>query len=407
MLRIVLVVAVLAGCGGSAVKPALQSPQAIADAAPALAALQASKFADAGQIATGVLARDAHNSRAAAVRALSTYQAAGDALVRGLDELVNKGELMKVLDHEHGVTLWRDFRAALEAVDRDLTTAGADPEFALELCLACWTYDWNRSGQIDDRDRRLFEIEYTATGDPIDQADPGRRPTFRFDAGDVEWARAMISFQRAAVELVLAYRWTELDGLFNFNILGNNKTMPPIVIHLADAGRVKHVRELILAGLDHADRSRAAYLAETDDDREWVPSPRQQNHPVPLPMDARMYSTWEGVIGDVRRMLKSEEGLSIRALASALDPKAALVMPDDYIDLGAMLREPKDIVIDLASDAKTPRQIEKLLRGLFGNGYRDAMKTSPLIGRLARIRQELEAGSDTFELKLRYLLWLN
>ncbi len=407
MLRIVLVVAVLAGCGGGAGKPTLQSPKAIADAAPAIAALQASRFGDARQVAGEVLARDAHNSRAAAVRALATYQTAGDALVRGLGELLDKGEVMKMLDHEHGVTLWRDFLGALEAVDRDLTTAGADPQFSLELCLACWTYDWNRNGQIDDRDRRLFEIEYTATGEPIDQADPGRRPTFRFDAGDIEWARAMISFQRAAVELILAYRWTELDGLFKFNIFGNNQSMPPIVIHLADASRVKRVRELVLAGLDHADRSRAAYLAEADDDREWVPSPTQRNHPVPLPMDARMYATWQAVIGDVRRMLKSEEGISLRALATALEPGAALVMPDGYIDLGAMLREPKDIVIDLASDAKTPQQIEKLLRGLFGNGYRAAMKVSPLIGRLARIKQELEAGSDTFGLKLRYLLWLN
>lgn len=400
---------VLAACGSGPdpAKPSPQSPAAIAAAAPAVTALQASKFDDARQIAAQVLAQDGANSRAAAVRALVTYQAAGNTLIRELGEILDKGETLRAFDHEGGRTTWRDFLAALEAVDRDLAIAGADPGFSLELCLACWEHDWNRNGKIDDRDRKLFEIEYAATGEPIDQANPARRPTFRFDAGDIAWARAMISFQRAAVELVLAYRWTELDKLFKWKLFGSNKDMPVITIKLVDAGRVKRARELILTGLDHADKTRLAYLAETDDDREWVPNPKQTSHPIPLPMDATIYATWEGVIGDVRRMLTSEEGVSIKGFMFLLQPSAAAIVPDAYLDFGAMLREPKDISLDLSDDSETPQNIERMLRGVFGNGFKPTMKASPVLGRFARMKEELERGSDTVDQKLRYLLWLN
>jgi hypothetical protein len=410
MTRILLaIVGVLAACGNGPepAKPVPQSPAAIAAAAPAITALQTSKFDDARQIASQVLQQDGGNSRAAAVRALVTYQAAGTALIRELSEIMDRGAQLKAFDHEGGRTTWQDFLAALEAVDRDLTIAGADPAFSLELCLACWQHDWNRSGHIDDRDRKLFEIEYDAKGEPIDQADPARRPTFRFDAGDIEWARAMISFQRAGVEMILAYRWSELDKLFAFSLFGSNKKLAPITIRLIDPGRMKHARTLILAGVDHADKCRVAYLAETDDDREWVPNPTQQSHPIPLPMDAAIYATWEGVTGDVRRMLTSEDGLSLRQFVGMFDAKAAVHVPDAYLDFGAMLREPKDIVIDLSDESKSPQNIERVLRGIFGNGYRSAMKPSPAVERLSRMKDELERGGDTVENKLRYLLWLN
>jgi hypothetical protein len=38
---------------------------------------------------------------------------------------------------------------------------------------------------------------------------------------------------------------------------------------------------------------------------------------------------------------------------------------------------------------------------------RPGRKRSPLVGRLQRMKRELSMGNDTFERKLRYLLWLN
>jgi hypothetical protein len=324
-------------------------------------------------------------------------------VITELGAIIEQADSLEFFDHQRGRAAWQSFLDRLAQIDRDLAVVAADPAFSLELCLACWEHDWNRTGEIDDGDRKLFELEFDGQGGEIAEGDPRRRPTFRFDAGDAEWARAMISFQRAFGELVLAYKWSELDKVFG------GRGVPRIVIRLADAGRVRRARELILAGLDHADRCRAAYLAETDDDREWVPAPRQQSHPIPLEVDDLLYRTWEGVTGDLRRMLRSEEGLSIRELARVADDDLESRAPPAFIDLGRMLAEPKDIVIELQAldDLENYQDAAKVLAGLLGNGYQTSMKPSPLVGRIRAMKDQLDRDEDTFDRKLRYFLWLN
>jgi hypothetical protein len=355
------------------------------DSTPAVTALQASQFDEARSRAGVILAQEQVNARAAAVHAIVAYR---DAALDMRDE-VRSFRGLHAFRHEP----WQRFATALEAIDRDLAIAAKDPDFALELCLACWQYDWNGSGEVDERDRQLFELELDArTGSELAAGDPRRRPTYRFDAGDIEWARAMIAFQRAAAELVLAYDWSDVEHLF-----GKHR----IVFRLLDARHVHRARELLLEGLAHSARERAAYLAETDDDREWVPNPRQHSFAMPLEVDAALYATWDAVLGDVRRMLRSEQGISLRELQQLLDPREKDLLPDAYLDLGAMFRAPKDIVLEDTGD------LPALLRGAFGNGYTEKMPASPLLSRLAKMKTELARGEDTLDRKLRYLLWVN
>jgi hypothetical protein len=416
-----LLACAVAACGP---RPPARSPtEREADSAPAVAALQASRFAEAGQLAGTALARDPRNARAAAVRAVAAYQAAGAQLVGDLEQLLEKADGLRSLDHQEGRALWQRFADALVPIDADLAVAADDKSFGLELCIACWEHDWNRSGQIDERDRRMFEIEYDGRARPnadgeidsfIPEGDPRRRPTFRFDAGDADWARAMLSFQRSAMELILAYQWSQLDKLF----ASRGAPPPKLVIPVQDKARVQRARSLLVAGLGYADRCRQAYLDETDDDREWVPNPRQQSHPIPLEVDAALYQTWADVTHDLRLMLESKEGLSLRAVAAFGDEdKLGALLPDVFLDLGAMLRDPADITVDFSqvealenwrSDpAGSQRIIEQMLRGALGKGYATKMAQTKLLDRLARMKRELSTGEDTFERKLRYLLWLN
>lgn len=403
----VTMVTVVGACGGAGA-PARTPQQRDDDSAAAVKALQASRFDAAHAEATTVLGRDPQNSRAAVVRAIAGYQRAGHTLIEELGDIIERAEHLEFFDHAGGRAAWQAWLGKLEAIDADLAVAAAEPGFSLELCIACWEHDWNRSGQIDERDRLLFQLERDGKGDTIPEGDPRRKPTYRFDVGDVEWARAMISFQRAFGELVLAYKWSELDKLFTMFGTGASTEL---VIRLTDKPRVQRARTLILAGLAHAERCRAAYLAESDDDREWVPNPRQKSYAMPLEVDDRLYETWAAVLGDVRRMLNSEEGLSIRELAKVADDDLETRAPAAFIDLGRMLSEPADIRIDLSlllgdnEDRKVT--VEKLLRGLLGNGYQTSMRASPLVGRLRHMKEELDRGTDTFERKLRYLLWLN
>jgi hypothetical protein len=158
------------------------------------------------------------------------------------------------------------------------------------------------------------------------------------------------------------------------------------------------------------DGCRKAYLAETDDEREWLPNPRQKNHPLPLPVDDELYRTWELLVGDLRRLVSGEEGLSVVELAQLGDHQWENP-PQGFLDLGGMLAKPKDITLDLtAIDSRHDdfdRRPEPLLRDVFGSAYRTTMKPSPIIGRLSRMKKEVEHGKESAERKLRYLLWLN
>ena len=97
----------------------------------------------------------------------------------------------------------------------------------------------------------------------------------------------------------------------------------------------------------------------------------------------------------------------MRDVAQLVDRGLALRVPDAYIDIGRMLGDPTDIAIDTHERDDTPAGVERILRGLLGHGYQTAMRRSPLVGRLRRMHDELDRGEDTFERKLRYLLWLN
>jgi hypothetical protein len=395
-----MMIVVACACG----QPEPKAPTPSHGDSAVVVALRAGKFDDALRATTDVLARDPRNAQAAAVRAIARYQRAGAQLATELGTVLEKAEGLKFFDHEQGRAAWLQFSGELDAVDRDLAVVADDPAFALELCVACWQYDWNRNGRIDDGDRKLFELEYDGKGGKLADGDPRRRPTYRFDRGDALWARAMVAFQRAGVELVLAYRWSELDKVFTFR--GDDATR--LTIKLIDPGRVKHARELVLTGLGYADQTREAYLAETDDDREWVPNPRQKSYAMPLAVDPQLYTTWAAVIGDLRRLLDSKEGISVREVATVIvGARAAAELPNAFVDLGRMLREPSDIKIDFDEHAPRPQMYERLLRGLLGHGYAESMGASPLVGRVRHMKEELERGEDTIDRKLRYLLWLN
>ena len=405
----------LAGCSGAAKSrkagpghaPGPSLEQRRAAAAPCVAQLRAGKFDDAQAAAAALLKQDAANPFAAAVAAITLYKKTMHQLSTDVRTVVFGAFRAGGFNHKYMRSTLTDTEGALGQVEAHLAVAARSPGVAVELCLACWEIDWNRNGRVDRRDRRLFAIERDEKGNRIDEQDKRFRPVFRYDHGDVYWARAFIAFQRAALNLVLAYKWTELDRLLN-----RRKKVRSLSIKLAKPELVAAARALILDGLQYADDSRKAYLAETDDDAEWLPNPRQKDHPMPLPVDQQLYDTWEGVLADLRDMLESKTGLSVAQLAQLGDHKWK-EPPVGYLDIGLMLSKPKDIVLnldgllDLNTRDEDRGKVEALLREHLGEYYRKKMTPSPLIKRLERMKSEIKRGEESMERKLRYLLWLN
>jgi hypothetical protein len=387
-----------AACATGAPAPRTKSTRAEESAAVAL--LRDGHFDEAAVAADQLLAADGNHSAAHAVRAITRFQKAAHQLNLDLRTLVAGAFGNSDVNRRYLRFAAESFDQELAAVARDLEAAAADRGFALELCPACWQVDWNQSGRIDEGDARLLQIEVDAAGARLPDGDPRRTPTFRFDRGDLYWALALVDFLRASANVALAFRFPDLYKLFG---RGNPEV---ITVELQDRARLAGAQRLILAGLAAADRARAEYLAETDDDREWVPNPRQKNHPLPMPVDDALYRTWEGVTGDVRRLLSGEEGFDVAEVAQ-LGDHTWDHPPHGFIDVSKLFSQPHDLVLRPAALEHFRSQPEPVLRDLFGSGYTGAMKPTPLVKRLTRMRSEVERGEESFERKLRYLFWLN
>jgi len=395
------------GCHHEGLRAEVDLVPSRAQAPEALAALQASRFEEAERLAVAGLAQEDRNAQAHLVAALTRYKRAMHQLVSDLIGVgaayFAQGLNQQYLDFALGNAL-----TELQAVDQHLARAARDPGVALELCLACWEVDWNRSGEVDAWDRRVGEVELGPDGEELPAGDPRRRPTFRFDAGDVHWARAMLAFQRALLEVLSAYQAPsrgELGAAFE------GRGQARVVIRLRDPARILRAREQVLLGLAEAERCRQAYLAETDDDREWVPNPRQKSYALPLPVDAALYETWAGVLLDLTRLLEGEEGLGVADVAQLGDHQWP-DPPRGFVNVRRLFEAPGDLTLDAGHVERLERDesreaAEAVLRDLFGDKYVPQMKPSQLPARLARMKAEVERGEESLERKLRYMFWLN
>lgn len=395
-----LCAALSAGCSA----PTLS--QQHASAAPAVEALRQGSFDEAARHAGDSLAADPENPSALLVRAIVRYQKTMRQLSLDVRTLVIGGVAAGGLNHKYLRTTFEQGEADLASVEADLAAVARSHDVSLELCLACWdNVDWTGDGRVNSRDRLLLEIERDANGEPVPEGDPRRKPTFRFDDGDVAWARAFVGFERAGLDLVLAYDWSGVD-----EVLARGHDRPEhLVLRLAHRERVADAKQRLLDALAQSDQARRAYLAETDDDREWVPSPRQQSHPMPLPVDQALYDTWEGVVGDLERLVRGEEGLGVADLARLAGEERALHGARGFIDIGGMLARPRDISLSERELSRLERKGDAgaALKAVLGEYYVLEMKASPLPGRLARMKVELDGSKEELEHKLKYLFWLN
>lgn len=402
------VLSLVSGCAGVG---ASQRKAWEESAAPAVTALQAARFEESTQLAKKALAEDPKNSRANAVLGVSLFRMTmhdlvGDALTIG-SAMVASGLLRRGGDFVSTDMVDFALKRAderLAEVDAKLAVAQLDREVSLELCMACWEVDWNRNGEFDDRDRKLFQIERDANGVEYPADDPRRTPTFRFDVSDVHWLRALVSFQRGAINLAQAWDWKVL-----IPVVMRGGGYEDVRIPLRSAEQVKTARGFILAGLAQSSACRDAALAETDDEREWLPNPKQKSHAMPLEVDEKLYETWGQIVGDAERLVRGDEALSVAELAQLGDHQWEHP-PGGYLNLGRWLGEPREIVIPMSQIDELENRadrIEAVLTAMFGASYSQKGPASQLPSRLKRMKDDVSRGNETFEKKLRYLLWIN
>ncbi|HEX7507675.1 MAG TPA: hypothetical protein VF550_12930 [Polyangia bacterium] len=175
--------------------------------------LQVGRFDEAEAKAREILAGDPVNSQANVVAAFTAYKRTMHQVAQDFFSLAEGIGHSRRVNYEYAKYALTHADEGFSTVEKHLAAAGSDSNFSLELCLACWQYDWNQSGHVDYRDEALFQIEVDADGHEIPEGDPRRKPTFHFDIGDIHWARAMVMFQHAATHILLAYDFSDFDKL--------------------------------------------------------------------------------------------------------------------------------------------------------------------------------------------------
>ena len=182
----------------------------------------------------------------------------------------------------------------------------------------------------------------------------------KFDYADALWLRGYCRLLSASLEFVLAYDWRE-----TFNRTGHlfySRVVPPAFapdaesptqpeFPLGDSGEfadfvvlLHEVRWPLLdfkrlaRGHAHLKQtvalSRASWtaiLAETGDDREWIPGPGQTHAAVPgMAVTRAQVDTWFGFLDDVDAVLDGKKLLPHWRFAQGFNLKRALLEPREF-----------------------------------------------------------------------------
>jgi hypothetical protein len=237
-------------------------------------------------------------------------------------------------------TSYADYRAMLEGMLADLTKAEAtlakiDGDVKLPVRFGQVRLDLNGDGKGSDEEAlwRIYAALNRQFGGRQDLDQKAQEFRIVFDTGDAYWLRGYCHLLSALIEVQLAYdgqRWFDHCGHLLFakaespyKFLTEGK--PPAeegadfglfldaiaAIHLIDfelkePKRMESARRHLLAMTDLSRKSWDAIVAETDDDAEWLPNPKQ--HSVTgLGVDDQMIATWRQVTTELDALLDGKK----------------------------------------------------------------------------------------------------
>ena len=151
-----------------------------------------------------------------------------------------------------------------------------------------------------------------------------------FDHADTLWLVGYSHMLSALLEFVMAHDWQKTydatahlffegarapkdflppDPRDTVNIMGGGVADQIAFLHLmqwpvGEKARMSAVRGHLKSMVATSRETWKAILAETDDDREWLPSPKQQNRAVPsLPITQDMVASWHKVLDEFDALL--------------------------------------------------------------------------------------------------------
>jgi hypothetical protein len=249
--------------------------------------------------------------------------------------------------------------ADLDAAERELARVG-DAPVKLHVDLARIRLDLDASGTADEREKLSAIVETLArAARRRNIATPGARSgesfPVGFDTADVYWLRGYANLMAVSAEFFLAYdfRYTfdatfhmffpraglPFERLFFEPAPGRGDGMGSIFdavafIHLvrwelaepqrmvAIHGRLKSVAAL-------SRKTWAAVRAETDDDNEWLPGPRQKGV-IEMPVTDTMVDSWLAMLDEFEAVLDGRRLIPHPRFARGINLKRVLTEPRPF-----------------------------------------------------------------------------
>ncbi len=263
----------------------------------------------------------------------------------------------ETLDYEGLRTIFATLSTDLDAAEATLAEVGDRP---VELVLA--------PGRIRldiDGDGTAAEGETLlslAFGDdaPPELREANERFVVAFDTADVYWLRGYAHLLGSAADFWLAFEFRETfdltfqaifprAGLPNAEALTTGSSVAGLeaddiadvvaLIHLidwpvADRARLERVRTRWLAVAELNRKTWAAAQAETDDDREWLPAPKQRNSVMAgamgLEVTQERLDAWLAAVAEVEDVLEGRKLLPHWRFAKGVDLRRAFAEAERF-----------------------------------------------------------------------------
>lgn len=225
--------------------------------------------------------------------------------------------------------LFADFQAGLSRAEAELAKVDLGSDVKLPIDLAAIRLDLNGDGQAAADERLLAVFAAVTQRRPV--AAPDSLPV-KFDAGDVPWLRGYCHFLMGFCDLVLAYDHQSLfdhtgqllyprhqstaavaepldiaarDG-FERHVLDLIAAIHLMDFPLREPRRMESARQHFLTMIRTSRESWKLILAETDNDREWLPNPNQTGA-LGIPVTGPLIDGWHDVLVEMEDLLEGRK----------------------------------------------------------------------------------------------------
>ncbi|MCP4571335.1 MAG: hypothetical protein GY838_03215 [bacterium] len=222
--------------------------------------------------------------------------------------------------------LFRSLQASLRQANT--TLAGIDDEdFGVEIDLARARLDFDGDGVAADDETFLAVFERAPTS--REAAEPAAELIVRFDSADAKWLQGYTHFAGGFLDILTAYdwrpvwdqcahvvflqpdprpeiaRWSSEDSQ-NEMFLDIIAAVHDLRLELRDEGAWRRAREQFQGMIACSRACWSRVLAETDDDREWLPSP-DQTGPRGATITREQIDGWHAVLDELEAVTRGEK----------------------------------------------------------------------------------------------------